>query len=57
MEIISGLETIPAYLQKVVDSKKLLRNNASLIIYDLDFLKERIQRLQYSFHDLLIQNY
>jgi len=51
MEIISGLETIPAYLQKVVDSKKLLRNNASLIIYDLDFLKERIQRLQYSFPD------
>ncbi|MDG1296989.1 MAG: hypothetical protein P8P48_07615 [Saprospiraceae bacterium] len=51
MEIISGLETIPAYLQKVVDSKKLFRNNASLIVYDLEFIKERIQKVQYCFPD------
>jgi diaminopimelate decarboxylase len=49
MEFISGLETIPAYLHKVFESKRLLRNNDSLIVYDLDFLKERIQKMQYCF--------
>lgn len=49
MDFMQGVEAIPAYIQKVVSNKRILRNNNAVIVYDLEQISERIQKLQYYF--------